>query len=68
MNGSIWSVVALGTGIVMLPLILPSTGGGDATGSAIFDLVTSVAPAVGLTFVVVVFGLLVSFIGSDGGF
>jgi len=67
MKGSIWSVVALGMGVVMLPLILPSSGGGDAVGTAIFELVTSVAPVVGLTFVVAVFGLLVAFL-TDGGF
>jgi len=67
MKGSIWSVVALGTGIVMLPLILPSTGG-DAVGGNVFGLITSIAPVVGLTFVVAVFGLLLAFLGSDGGF
>jgi len=68
MRGTIWSVVALGTGIVMLPLILPSTGGGDDAGTAIFDLITSIAPVVGLTFAVAAFGLLIGLLGFDRGF
>jgi len=52
----------------MLPLILPSTGGGDDAGTAIFDLITSIAPVVGLTFAVAAFGLLIGLLGFDRGF
>ncbi len=68
MKGTIWSVVALGTGIVMLPLILPSTGGGDEAGTAIFDLISSITPVVGLMFAVAAFGLLIGLLGFDRGF
>lgn len=67
MNQSIWSVVALGSATVMLPLILPA-GGGDSTGSTIFGLLTSIAPVIGITFAVAVFGLLIVFMGFDSGF
>jgi hypothetical protein len=67
MNQSVWSVVALGSAIVMLPLILP-TGGGDSTGDTIFALLTAIAPVIGITFAVAVFGLLIVFLGFDSGF
>jgi len=66
MRGTIWSVVAMGTGIVFLPLILPS-GGTDKTGDAIFGLISSLAPVLGLMFTVTVFGLLVVLLGFDNG-
>jgi len=67
MKGSIWSVVALGTATVMLPLILPSSGV-DSTGSDIFGLLTAIAPTIGLMFVVATFGLLLVFFNSGSGF
>jgi len=67
MNGSIWSVVALGAAVVMLPLILPSSGAGS-TGTDIFGLLTSITPVVGLTFTVAAFGLLLVFFNTGSGF
>jgi predicted polyphosphate/ATP-dependent NAD kinase len=67
MNQSVWSVVALGIAVVMLPLIVPSSGG-DGTGSTIFELLTSITPVIGVTFTAAVFGLLIVFFGSDSGF
>lgn len=66
-RGSIWSVVALGVGVVMLPLILPDSGSGSA-GSTIFDLVSAISPTVGLMFSVAAFGLLIAVLGFETGF
>jgi len=68
MRGSIWNVVALGVGIAFLPSILPDSGGGDTAGDAIFELVSGIAPVVGLTFVIAVFGLLLALMSFDRGF
>lgn len=67
MNQSVWSVVALGSAIVMLPLILPAAGG-DSTGDTIFGLLAAIAPVIGITFTVAVFGLLIVLLGFDSGF
>ena len=66
MRGTIWSVVALGVGIAFLPLILPD-GGTDSTGDALFGLISSIAPVLGIMFTVAVFGLLLVFLGFDNG-
>jgi len=67
MNQSIWSVVALGVGVSMVPVILPSSGGGGETGSAIFELLTALSPILGVTFAAAVFGLLIVFLGFNRG-
>jgi len=67
MNQSIWGVVALGMGVVMLPLILPSSGGGGDPGSTIFELLTSLTPILGVVFAAAVFGLLIVLSGFDQG-
>jgi uncharacterized membrane protein len=67
MRGSIWSVVALGVGVAMVPAILPSSASGSV-GTDIFGLVTTLTPLLGVIFAVAVFGLLVVFLGFDNGF
>mgnify|MGYP006440007467 CR=1 FL=1 len=66
MNQSIWGVVALGVGVAMIPLILPSSGGGG-TGSEIFELLTALTPILGVVFAAAVFGLLIVLLGFDRG-
>jgi len=56
----------LGVGIAFLPLILPD-GGTDPTGDALFGLISSIAPILGIMFSVAVFGLLLVFLGFDNG-
>ena len=67
MRGSIWSVVALGAGVAMIPVMLPNSAS-DSVGTDIFDVVTSVTPLLGLVFAVAVFGLLITFLGFDKEF
>ena len=66
MRGSIWSVVALGTGIAFLPLVVPNSGT-DPTGDAIYGLISAIAPVLGIMFAVAVFGLLIVLLGFDNG-
>ena len=51
----------------MVPVILPSSGGGGETGSAIFELLTALSPILGVTFAAAVFGLLIVFLGFNRG-
>jgi len=67
MRGTIWSVVALGSGVVMLPLVLPDSGF-DTVGDNIFGVLTSLTPLLGVVFAVAVFGLLLVMLGFDNGF
>lgn len=68
MRGSTWTVVALGTGAAMTPVIFDVDVGGDGTGETALSLLSSVDLLVGLAFVVAVFGLLISFAFTDSGF
>lgn len=64
MRGNIWTVVALGTGIVFLPLILDVDATGETAG-IVQDLTTAIAPVIALTFVVAVMGYFLVLFGSD---
>lgn len=66
MRGRIWTVVALGVGLVMTPLILDVDVSGDATGQTALSLLSSFAPIIGLVFTIACVGLLLVFFGSDG--
>ena len=64
MRGTIWTVVAVGVGVVMTPLILdvsPTT----ATGDDIMSLLSAVGPLASFAFILVCFGLLLTFFGRD---
>ena len=64
MRGNIWTVVALGVSIVFIPLVLDVDASGE-TASIVESLTTAIAPVVGLTFIIAVFGLFLVLFGSD---
>ena len=68
MQGSIWTVVAVGAGAVMTPLILDIDVSGDETGETALTLLSSVDLLIGLAFAIVAFGLLIAFFTDSGGF
>ena len=69
MRVSIWTVVALGVGAAMTPLILGDVDvSGDSTGETALQLLSSIDLLIGLSFVVAVFGLLLLTMFSDSGF
>lgn len=68
MRGSIWSVVALFTGVAMLPAILDVDVAADSTGATIEGLLTTVDPVIGLAAAIVGFGLLLALFTDSGGF
>jgi len=69
MDNSIWTVVALGTGAVFVPLVLDVDTTAGSTRETIMGLLSAVGPLVGLAFAVAVFGLLVTlFMGGGGDF
>lgn len=65
MRGNIWSIVALGVGLVMLPLIIDGDATLDSTGETVMTLVSAIGPVVALAFVVATFGLLVTLFSND---
>jgi hypothetical protein len=67
MRGSIWSVVALGAAAAMAPAILDVQVSAGSTGDDILGLLTIFDPLLGLAFVIVAFGLLLTYF-SDSGF
>ena len=67
MRGSIWSVVAVGVGAVMTPLVLDIDVTGDETGETALTLLSSIDLLIGLAFTIVAFGLLITFF-TDSGF
>jgi len=69
MDNSIWTVVALGTGAVFVPLVLDVDVADGSTGETIMGLLSAVGPLIGLAFAVAVFGLLITlFMGGGGEF
>lgn len=66
MRGTIWTVVALGVGLAMTPLILDVDVSGDGTGETAMQLLSSFDPIIGLVFAIACFGLFLAFFGSDG--
>ena len=66
MRGSIFTVVAVGAGAALTPVILGVDVTGDTTGQTVVDLLSPFADVVGLAFGVVAFGLLVAWF-TDGG-
>lgn len=66
-TGSIFGIVALGTGVALTPGILDIDVSGDATGQAVLDVLTPAATFVSVAFVVAVFGLFLTFY-TDSGF
>lgn len=67
MRGSIWSIVAVGAGAAMTPVILDIDVSGDDTGQTALDLISSIDIVIALAFVIVTFGLLIAFF-TDSGF
>jgi len=67
MRGSIWTIVAVGVGAAMTPVVLDVDVSGDATGQTALDLVAVLGPVVGLAFVIAVFGLRLACF-TDSGF
>lgn len=68
MRGSIWTIVALGIGAVMTPLMLDIDVAGDETGETALTLISSIDILIALAFAVACFGLLLAFFTDSGGF
>lgn len=66
MRGSIFTLVALGAGAAMTPLILDVDVSGDATGQTALDLLAPMGTIIGLAFAVAAFGLLLVFFNDSG--
>jgi len=67
MRGSIWTVVAVGTAAAMTPAVLDVDVNSDATGQTALNLVSTLDIVIGLSFVIVCFGLLIALF-TDSGF
>jgi len=67
MRGNPLTIIGVGIGAAMIPLVLDVDVSGDATGDAILSLLSSVGPLVSLAFVVACLGLLVAYF-TDSGF
>lgn len=65
MRGSIWTVVALGSGLAMLPVIV-DVDSPDATGQTVLDLVGSLGPILGLLLFVTGMAFVITLFTSDG--
>jgi biopolymer transport protein ExbB/TolQ len=65
MRGSIWTVVALGSGLAMLPVIV-DVDSPDATGQTVLDLVGSLGPVLGLLLFVTGMAFVITLFTSDG--
>jgi hypothetical protein len=65
MRGSIWAVVALGSGLALVPAII-DVDSPDATGQTVLDVVGSLAPVLGLLLFVTAMALVIAFFTSDG--
>jgi biopolymer transport protein ExbB/TolQ len=65
MRGSIWTVVALGSGLALVPAII-NVDSPDATGQAVLDVVGSLAPVLGLLLFVTGMAVVISLVTSDG--
>jgi len=65
MRGSIWTVVALGSGLALVPAII-DVDTPDATGQTVLDVVGSLAPVLGLLLFVTTMALVIAFFTSDG--
>jgi len=67
MRGNPTTIIAVGIGAAMIPLVLDVNVSGDATGDTILSLLSAVGPLVSLAFVVACLGLLVAYF-TDSGF
>jgi len=67
MRGNPLTIIGVGIGAAMIPLVLDVDVSGDATGETIRSLLSSVSPLVSLAFVVACLGLLVAYF-TDSGF
>lgn len=65
MRGSIWTVVALGSGLAMLPVIV-DVDSPDTTGQTVLDLVGSLGPILGLLLFVTGMAFVITLFTSDG--
>jgi len=68
MRGSIWSVVALGTGAAMVPAVLDVNVAAGSTGDDILGLLSTFDPLIGVAAAIVAFGLLLVLFTDSGGF
>ena len=66
MRGSIFTLVALGAGAAMTPVILDVDVAGDATGQTVVELLSPMATVIGLAFAVAAFGLLLVYFTDSG--
>lgn len=67
MRGNPFTIVAVGIGAVMIPLILDVDVSGDDAGETILSLIGTLDLVVGLAFMVACLGLLVAYF-TDSGF
>jgi len=65
MRGSIWTVVALGSGLALVPAII-DVDSPDATGQTVLDVVGSLGPVLGLLLFVTGMAVVISLVTSDG--
>jgi len=65
MRGSIWTVVALGSGLALLPAIL-DVSAPDATGQTVLDVVSPLAPVLGVLLFVTAMAVVISMFNADG--
>ena len=65
MRGSIWTVVALGSGMALVPAII-DVDSPDATGHTVLDVVGSLGPVLGLLLFVTGMAVVIAFFTSDG--
>jgi uncharacterized membrane protein (DUF106 family) len=68
MRGSIWSVVALGTMLAFMPVVLSDSlaTSADSLGSEFLDLIGTLAPVMGALIIVAATGLFLSLYSNDG--
>ena len=65
MRGSTWTVVALGSGLALLPAIF-DVDSPDATGQAVLDIIGSLSPVLGLLLFVTAMAFVITLFSSDG--
>jgi len=65
MRGSIWTVVAVGVGAAMTPLVLDVDVSSGGVGETALTLLSPFGVLLGLAFVIAAFGLLTMFFTRD---
>jgi hypothetical protein len=65
MRGTIWTVVALGSGLALLPAILDISAT-DTTGQTVLDVVSPLAPVLGVLLFVAAMAVVITMFDADG--